>query len=96
MTPTQQAPTAGQAAAALPRAHALGVFTPQQCMDDRIRDAHARAVIQPIPFPANPWRAADGGGGEHDQSIPPGRGVDQHQRLGGVCTDGHSTEGVSK
>jgi len=39
--------------------------TAAQCMDDRIRDAHARAVIRPIPFPANPWRAADGAGGEH-------------------------------
>jgi hypothetical protein len=58
----------------------------------RMRDAR----IQPLAFPVEPWRAADGGGGEHDQSIPPGQGVDQHQRLGGECIASPLHAGVSK
>jgi len=69
--------------------------TAAQCMDDRIRDAHARAVIRPISFPAVPWRAAaDGGVGVHDQSITLTQGVDNPTQLGGVSTATPAYKGV--
>jgi len=52
--------------------------------------------VEPMEFPANPWRAADGGGvGVHACSVPREPGVAQDHGIGGVYVRRHTDRGVS-
>ncbi len=75
------------------------VPTEAKGIERNVRDGISRMPVHgsdSMEFPANPWRAADGGVAVvHDCSVHPESAPDKHPDPGGVCVNSHTDEGVS-